>query len=113
MRGGKRKNAGRPKGIPNKDTKVIRDAFQLLIENNIDKLDTWLGKIARADPSKAFDIILKLGEYVTPKLSRTEVTDVTSLEEFMKMTPDERRERIIEINHKLNNQENGKSKKRA
>jgi hypothetical protein len=103
MRGGKRPNAGRPKGVPNKDTKHIRDVFQLLIEDNTDKLQSWLSDIAKNDPSKAFDIIIKLGEYVIPKLNRTEVKDITSIEDFLQMTPEERQQRIAEIQNTINN----------
>jgi hypothetical protein len=101
MRGGKRHGAGRPKGTPNKDTKHIRDVFQLLIEDNTDKLQSWLSHIAKNDPNKAFDIIIKLGEYVIPKLNRTEIKDTTTVEDFLQMTPTERKERIQNIQNQI------------
>ena len=51
----------------------IREAFQLLIENNQDKMQLWLTETAMEEPARALEIILKMSEYIVPKLSRTEV----------------------------------------
>jgi len=67
------KLAGTRKGIPNKTTLEIRNAFQLLIENNQDKMQLWLTETAMEEPARALEIILKMSEYIVPKLSRTEV----------------------------------------
>ena len=67
------KTGGRDKGTPNKVTKEIKEAFQTLVEGNIDNLDNWINETAKKDPAKAIDIILKISEYVLPKLSRTEL----------------------------------------
>ena len=64
---------GSRKGVPNKTTQEIRDAFQLLIENNQDKMQLWLTETAIEEPARALEIILKMSEYIVPKLSRSEV----------------------------------------
>ena len=64
---------GNRKGIPNKTTQEIREAFQLLIENNQDKMQLWLTETAMEEPARALEIILKMSEYIVPKLSRSEV----------------------------------------
>ena len=64
---------GSRKGVPNKTTQEIRDAFQLLIENNQDKMQLWLTETAMEEPARALEIILKMSEYIVPKLSRSEV----------------------------------------
>ncbi len=64
---------GRPKGVPNKQTKEIREAYQRLTENNLDNMTTWLSQVAGEDPAKALDIMLRLSEYIIPKLARQEV----------------------------------------
>jgi hypothetical protein len=73
---------GRPKGIPNKSTAVVREAIATLLERNSDKMDEWLQMVAYGDdslgikpaPDKALDIMQKMAEYHIPKLARTEVT---------------------------------------
>lgn len=66
---------GRPKGATSKSTLRIREAYQMLIENNLDNLTLWLEQMADRDPAKAADTMLRLSEYILPKLSRTELTD--------------------------------------
>jgi hypothetical protein len=73
---------GRPKGVPNKSTAIVREAISNLLERNSEKMDEWLQKVAEGDathgikpaPDKALDIMQKLCEYHIPKLARTEVT---------------------------------------
>ena len=65
---------GRPKGAQNKNTRQIREAYQRLVENNLDNMTLWLTRIASEDEEKAMEIMLKLSEYVIPKLARQEVT---------------------------------------
>ena len=65
---------GRPKGSVNKNTKQIREAYQLLTEQNLENMNRWLQQTAQEDPAKAMDLMLKLSEYIIPKLARTEVT---------------------------------------
>jgi len=72
---------GRPAGVPNKNTSAIKEAYQKLIEDNLDNLTMWLMTIAEKDPEKAIRILSDLSEYVIPKLART---DLTSSDETMK-----------------------------
>lgn len=72
-RGGAREGAGRKKGVPNKDTKEIREAFQKLIEDNLENMTEWLMRVAEKNPAKAIELINGLSDYVIPKLSRAEV----------------------------------------
>jgi len=65
---------GRPKGAKNKNTQQIREAYQLLTEQNLDNMNRWLQQTAHEDPAKAMDLMLKLSEYIIPKLARTELT---------------------------------------
>tara|TARA_R100000951_G_scaffold115188_1_gene122471 strand:+ start:335 stop:604 length:270 start_codon:yes stop_codon:yes gene_type:complete len=58
----------------NKTTENIRKAYQQLTEDNLDNMTAWLAQIAADDPKQAMEMMIKLSEYVIPKLARTEVT---------------------------------------
>ena len=64
---------GRGKGTPNKTAREIREAYQNLVEMNLDNMTSWLASVAAEDPEKAMDLMLKLSEYIIPKLARQEV----------------------------------------
>ena len=61
------------KGVPNKSTKEIRDAFQMFVENNVENFEEWIMRVAEKNPAKAIELVKDVGEYILPKLSRTEV----------------------------------------
>jgi hypothetical protein len=65
--------AGRKPGTLNKNTKQIREAYQRLTEENLDNMTLWLHQIAADDPAKAMDMMLRLSEYIIPKLARQEL----------------------------------------
>lgn len=67
--------AGRRSGTPNKATSEFKEAVADLITLNQSKLQTWLDDVAKDDPAKAFDLLIKMMEFVIPKLSRTEYKD--------------------------------------
>ncbi len=67
---------GRVKGVPNKVTVDLRRSWQLMLEGNITKYNAWLTRVAKKDPARALDLVAKFGEFVTPKLARTEHTGV-------------------------------------
>ena len=70
-----KKFGGRAKGTPNKTTKALREVFTELLEDNIGSLQGLLDKVAKEDPQKAIELILKLSEFVLPKLRATEVNN--------------------------------------
>ena len=61
---------GRPKGSKNKATQHIREAYQKLTEDNLDRMSIWISQVASEDPAKAMDIMIRLSEYIIPKLAR-------------------------------------------
>jgi hypothetical protein len=65
---------GRPRGSKNQITQDIRKAYQDLTEANLENMTTWLAQIAAEDPARAMDVMLRLSEYIIPKLARQEVT---------------------------------------
>ena len=61
---------GKPKGAENKVTKEIRAKIGLILNNNIDKVQTDLDKL---EPKDRLNILLQLIKYVTPSLKAMEV----------------------------------------
>jgi uncharacterized protein YeeX (DUF496 family) len=62
-------NEGRPKGSVNKSINEIREAFQMLLEDNLEKLQEDLNELAPKDRIK---LLLDLSNYILPKLRTTE-----------------------------------------
>ena len=65
------------KGIPNKATSMAREAIAQFVDNNADRLQTWLDDIAsdeKQGPAVAFRLFLDVVEYHVPKLARHEHT---------------------------------------
>lgn len=69
------KYGGRQKGTPNKATVRLREAFTELLEGNIGRLQELLDKVAEKNPQKALELMLKLSEFVLPKLRAIEVNN--------------------------------------
>ena len=65
---------GRKKGSSNKYTKQVKEAFGMLLEDNLDNLSLWLADIAADNPKEALDIMLRMSERFVPKLRSTELT---------------------------------------
>lgn len=78
--------SGRPTGTKNKQTSAIRTAYQNLVELNLNNMSLWIGQVAAENPEKAMDLMIKLSEYVIPKLARTEVTGKDGEDIFKNVT---------------------------
>lgn len=83
-----KKYGGRKKGTPNKNIKDIRQTFQLLIENNLDNMELWINQLAEKNPEKAINTILRLSDYILPKLTKTEITE-KPVNEFEEMSEED------------------------
>lgn len=69
---------GRPAGKPNKSTALARQAIGKFVDDNAYRLATWLDRIAKDNPAKAFDCFMSVVEYHVPKLSRSETDGVVT-----------------------------------
>lgn len=65
---------GRPKGAANRINEELREAFAMLLENNLEQYEMWLARVAETNPEKALDLAIKISERFVPALSRQEVT---------------------------------------
>lgn len=63
---------GRPKGTPNKTTSEIKEMFQLLLENNIDRLQSDFDKL---QPNERIRYFLDLASFVIPKQKAVQLQD--------------------------------------
>jgi len=71
--------SGRPSGAKNKATKETKEFFSAFVKANEGKMQGWLDRVAKRNPAKAIELILKASEFVYPK-KRT--IDVTSFEHY-------------------------------
>lgn len=71
--------SGRPKGAANKTTSEIRAAFQQLVSNNIDTLQSDLESM---EPEKRVSYIIKLSEFILPRLQNLSIENQIELEYF-------------------------------
>ena len=63
-------NTGRKAGSLNRATKDIRDAFTLLIENNLSKLQEDLNGL---EPKQRVKLLLDMAQFVVPKLRNVDL----------------------------------------
>ena len=71
---------GRPKGSTNTETNLVRSAFSDLINENLDNVNDWLNEVGDTNPIQALKILIKMSDYVLPKLSR--VRHIQGVEEM-------------------------------
>lgn len=68
------KTGGRPKGSKNFVKGNVREILANFVEHNAAGAQVLYDRVAKTSPAKALDILVKVAEFVIPKLNRTEVT---------------------------------------
>ena len=63
-------NTGRAKGIPNKTTTEIKEAFQMLLEDN---LPTLQRDISSLEPKERVKFMLELASFIIPKMKSVDL----------------------------------------
>ena len=61
---------GRPKGSISEENKLIREVYKEVINSNLENINSWLLQVAEDNPAMALKILLKMSDYVLPKLCR-------------------------------------------
>lgn len=67
----RQKYGGRKKGSPNKTTVEIRDAFQILIENNLNQLQDDLDYL---EPLARIKVLIELSKFILPQMKAVDVS---------------------------------------
>jgi hypothetical protein len=70
---------GRPKGSKNKINSNIREMFEQLVNYNLVNMQTDLNELS---PKDRLEILLKLSEFIIPKLNRVDNTLSTENEQI-------------------------------
>jgi hypothetical protein len=70
-----KKTGGREAGVPNKITQEQREAFKLLLDGNMSKLQKWIDATAKVDPARAFGMVMDLAAHCVPKMKSIEITE--------------------------------------
>jgi len=67
-------NTGRKAGTPNKATTEIKEAFQMLLEDN---LPTLKRDISSLEPKQRVKFMLDLATFIIPKMKSVQVNDTS------------------------------------
>ena len=67
-------NTGRPKGSVGKSNKKIREAFQMLLEDNLEQLRV---DISSLEPKERVKFMLDLATFIIPKMKSVQVNDTS------------------------------------
>ena len=87
------------KGIPNKTTDNLRKRVEEILDENWERLGNDIDKLS---PKERVDTVVKLLEYALPKLNRTEFKGSTSVEDYLRLTPKERMQKLKELKAQIN-----------
>lgn len=75
---------GRPKGSSNTDTSLVKEVYGQVVNTNLENVNEWIQEVGNTNPFQAIKLILKMSDYVLPKLSRTRYTADSSVTETVK-----------------------------
>ncbi|MDA0195914.1 MAG: hypothetical protein O2887_17990 [Bacteroidetes bacterium] len=79
---------------PNKETQLLRERVRIILDDNWDEVCIEIKALKGKD---LIDCVLRLLEFSLPKLSRTEVRDVSDIETLLSMSPEERQAEIMRL----------------
>lgn len=91
--------AGRPKGSRNRNPAEVRKLLTDMLSGHLEKIPGYLE--ALDSPKEKLDALAKFLPYIAQRLQATEYHERQSVEDFMKMSQDERTARIKELRQEL------------
>jgi len=93
--------AGRAPGAKDKVQTDIKQAFQSLIEGNLPNVEKWLNDVATTNPAKALELMLRLSEFILPKIKAVELIGLDNKASLGDLSEEELDKRICELEVKL------------
>lgn len=66
--------SGNPSGQKDRRKTKAQIAITHFVDDNAERLQSWLDKIAETEPKEAFKAFTSVVEFALPKLARTELT---------------------------------------
>ena len=70
-------------GVPNRTTQQVRKAFQLLIDNNLEQMQSDLDAL---QPKDRLRFIIDLSKFILPQLQAVSIEDLREKDEFRVIT---------------------------
>lgn len=92
--------AGRPKGSKNRNPEQVRKLLTDTLSGHLEKIPEYLE--ALESPKEKLDALAKFLPYIAQRLQATEYHERQSVEDFLKMSQEERTARIAELRSQLN-----------
>ncbi len=71
------------KGVPNRTTQQVRKAFQLLIDDNLEQMQSDLDAL---QPKDRLRFIIDLSKFILPQLQAVSIDDLRDKDEFRVIT---------------------------
>ena len=71
------------KGVPNRTTQQVRKAFQLLIDDNLEQMQSDLDAL---QPKDRLRFIIDLSKFILPQLQAVSIDDLREKDEFRVIT---------------------------
>ena len=71
------------KGVPNRTTQQVRKAFQLLIDDNLEQMQSDLDALT---PRDRLRFIIDLSKFILPQLQAVSIDDLRGKDEFRVIT---------------------------
>ena len=71
------------KGVPNRTTQQVRKAFQLIIDDNLEQMQSDLDAL---QPKDRLRFIIDLSKFILPQLQAVSIDDLRDKDEFRVIT---------------------------
>lgn len=71
---------GRPKGVPNKVTTMLRETVNQIVSGQLDYVEEALDKVREKDPAKYLSLTTRLLELVMPKMQEVALTNTPTID---------------------------------